>query len=294
MNVGKIGPNVEVKIMEDGEVWVRGDAMMSGYYLRPDDEAFGNADGKRWVMTGDLGFVHEGCLYIKGRKKDVIILNGRNIVSTDVEWVLQEKFPELRPGNIAAVPFYENEEEKLGIVAELQDHLVAPSRKAMRRAMYEAMEVPLWILFVKKDVAEDQQWEVAALQVPRVFRVKNLIIIIIQLLFFCNTIEGSEEPIILHHQDTVVGTEDDDVRWCLRRDQYHVRPPKHTQYYKRNNEQGTKRLVDAAVTLLQPWDMFECVCDRQKSGGEFADSTHVDKIVVSGSFRQWSKGQGWS
>ncbi len=151
VNVGKIGPNVEVKIMEDGEVWVRGDAMMSGYYLRPDDEAFGNADGKRWVMTGDLGFVHDGCLYIKGRKKDVIILNGRNIVSTDVEWVLQENFPELRPGNIAAVPFYENEEEKLGIVAELRDHLVAPSRKAMRRAMYEAMEVPLHrILFVKK------------------------------------------------------------------------------------------------------------------------------------------------
>ena len=152
VNVGTIGKNVEVRIMDDDEVWVRGESMMSGYYRRPNQEQyFGELEGKRWVRTGDLGFIHQGCLFIKGRKKDVIILNGRNIVSTDVEWIVEKAFPGLRPGSIAAVPIYEKEEEKLGLIAEVRDPKAVPSEKDIRYIVYKKMEVPVHrVLFVPK------------------------------------------------------------------------------------------------------------------------------------------------
>ncbi len=152
INVGNISAHVEVKIMDDSEIWVRGDMMMEGFWGRHGDDGFGVADGKRWVKTGDLGFVQKGCLYITGRKKDIIIIKGKNIVSTDVEWAVQEAFPQLRPGSIAAVPILEGEEEKLGLIAEVRDGHVVPSIHDVRNAVYEALHmVPVHrVLFVPK------------------------------------------------------------------------------------------------------------------------------------------------
>ena len=152
VNVGTISEHVEVKIMKDSEVWVRGDMMMAGFWGKKWDEGFGFAEGKQWVKTGDLGFVRDGCLYITGRKKDVIILNGKNIVATDVEWVVQEAFPELRPGSIAAVPIItKGKPEELGLIAELRDMNIAPTVKQVRRVLYERMQVPVHqVLFVPR------------------------------------------------------------------------------------------------------------------------------------------------
>jgi long-chain acyl-CoA synthetase len=90
-SVGKPLNHVQVKIDEPniegiGEVLIRGDIVMSGYYRNPEAnrEAF-TADG--WFRSGDLGrFDSEGHLYIVGRKKDVIILpSGKNVYPEDVE-----------------------------------------------------------------------------------------------------------------------------------------------------------------------------------------------------------------
>ena len=151
INVGAIPDGVEVKIMEDGEIWVRGEMMMAGDWGK-DGKEFGEWDGKPWVKTGDLGFVKGGCLYIMGRKKDVIILNGKNIVSTDVEWVVQEAFPELRPGSIAAVSLFDqDEDERLGLIAEVRSMDIVPDPKRVRRVCYEQLKVPVHrIMFVPK------------------------------------------------------------------------------------------------------------------------------------------------
>jgi acyl-CoA synthetase (AMP-forming)/AMP-acid ligase II len=70
-----------------GELAVRGEYLFSGYFLREDltREAV-TAEG--WYRTGDLGFVREGEVYVTGRKKDLIIVQGRNFYPADVEKVV--------------------------------------------------------------------------------------------------------------------------------------------------------------------------------------------------------------
>ena len=81
-SVGEPLPGFEVELRE-GVVWARGPSLMEGYLGRPDLTERALQDG--WLNTGDLGFLHEGELYITGRKKDVLILNGRNHAPHPVE-----------------------------------------------------------------------------------------------------------------------------------------------------------------------------------------------------------------
>jgi fatty-acyl-CoA synthase len=71
----------------DGEIAIRGDLVMTGYWKQPDKTAETIRDG--WLLTGDLGsFDEEGFLSIKGRAKDLIITGGFNVYPVDVEPVL--------------------------------------------------------------------------------------------------------------------------------------------------------------------------------------------------------------
>jgi fatty-acyl-CoA synthase len=72
-----------------GELAVRGEYLFSGYFRREDltREAL-TAEG--WYRTGDLGFVREGEVYVTGRKKDLIIVQGRNFYPADVERVVMQ------------------------------------------------------------------------------------------------------------------------------------------------------------------------------------------------------------
>ncbi|MFD1277092.1 hypothetical protein ACFQ51_50600 [Streptomyces kaempferi] len=83
-----------------GEIWLRGDSVAQGYWRQPleTDETFHatlqDTPGA-FLRTGDLGAVDDGELYITGRLKEVIILNGRNIYPQDVEWAIRETGPAL-------------------------------------------------------------------------------------------------------------------------------------------------------------------------------------------------------
>jgi long-chain acyl-CoA synthetase len=86
-SVGKIVDGVEVKIAEDGEILAKGENVFPGYYKNEDktEEAF--EDG--WFRTGDIGEIRHGYLYIKDRKKDVIITGkGLKAYPIDIENVL--------------------------------------------------------------------------------------------------------------------------------------------------------------------------------------------------------------
>src|SRR6185369_17108576 len=82
--IGTVGPvidGVSVRIAEDGEVLVKGDTVMKGYYNRPAEnhEAFTN-DG--WFRTGDIGHIDEdGFLVITDRKKELIKTSGGKYVA---------------------------------------------------------------------------------------------------------------------------------------------------------------------------------------------------------------------
>ena len=96
-SVGRPNPLIKVEIMNDaneilaqgetGEICVRGDLVMKGYYKAPDKTAETLIDG--WLHTGDVGHIdHEGYLHITDRKKDMIISGGFNVYPSEVEQII--------------------------------------------------------------------------------------------------------------------------------------------------------------------------------------------------------------
>ena len=82
-----------------GKVWCKGPSVMSGYFRDPDATAACMVDG--WLDTGDMGYMSDGYVYIVGRAKDMIIVNGRNHWPQDIEWAV-EQLPGFKAGDIAA------------------------------------------------------------------------------------------------------------------------------------------------------------------------------------------------
>src|SRR5690349_20437047 len=72
-----------------GYIRIKGDNVTAGYYNNALATAQAiSADG--WLNTGDLGFMKDGCLYITGRAKDIIFVNGQNYYPHDIERVAEE------------------------------------------------------------------------------------------------------------------------------------------------------------------------------------------------------------
>jgi len=102
VSVGRPLPGMEIRVPTGtvGPVLARGPSIMAGYLHQPERTAGALVDG--WLDTGDLGFLHEGELYICGRAKDIIILRGRKYAPHDIEQAL-DLVPGVRPASAAAV-----------------------------------------------------------------------------------------------------------------------------------------------------------------------------------------------
>ncbi|MDT5327435.1 MAG: fatty acid CoA ligase FadD32 [Mycobacterium sp.] len=128
-SAGRVGVAVWVTIVDAetatelpdgqiGEIWMHGQNMGTGYWNRPEEtaETFQNIlksrttpshaerapDDGTWVRTGDYGVFHDGDLYITGRVKDLVIIDGRNHYPQDLEYSAQEASRALRTGFVAA------------------------------------------------------------------------------------------------------------------------------------------------------------------------------------------------
>ncbi len=82
-----------------GKVWCKGPSIMHSYYRDPEATAECLVDG--WLDTGDMGYMAGGDLFIVGRAKDMIIINGKNHWPQDIEWAV-EQLPGFNHGDIAA------------------------------------------------------------------------------------------------------------------------------------------------------------------------------------------------
>jgi len=113
VNCGKILPSFEMSIRDDagneledyvcGRICLKGDSVMSGYFQNKDatEEVL---DEEGWLDTGDIGFRLGDEVVVTARRKDVIIVNGRNIWPHDLEF-LAESLPGVRFGNVSAFSF---------------------------------------------------------------------------------------------------------------------------------------------------------------------------------------------
>ncbi len=110
---------------ENGEIWVRGRSVAQGYWGWPElsQQVFqagitGGDSG--YLRTGDLGFMHDGQLYVTGRLKDLIIVNGRKYVPQDIEDNCQRSHDALRQSGGAAFGVSDGQGERLVVVFELK------------------------------------------------------------------------------------------------------------------------------------------------------------------------------
>jgi len=109
VNCGKALPGMEVEIRDErgkpradhriGTVWCRGASVMHSYFRNEAATEACLVDG--WLDTGDMGYMANGYLFIVGRAKDMIIINGKNLWPQDIEWAV-EQLPGFNHGDIAA------------------------------------------------------------------------------------------------------------------------------------------------------------------------------------------------
>jgi acyl-CoA synthetase (AMP-forming)/AMP-acid ligase II len=127
ISAGKPIENTRVRILNEsgkelperhiGEIAIQSDCMLTGYFNRPDLTKKAFMDG--WYLSGDLGYLAAGEVYITGRKKDLIIVGGKNIYPQDLER-LAGGLPGVHPGRIVAFGVFNAEigTEEVVLIAE--------------------------------------------------------------------------------------------------------------------------------------------------------------------------------
>lgn len=116
VNAGQRSPADQI-----GEVWIRGGSIGLGYWQQPEatKELFqAELEGKHWLRSGDLGFIYEDRLYITGRMKDLIILQGQNHAPQSFESAAEAAHPAIRTGCVAA--FGAGDPEGLVLLLEIR------------------------------------------------------------------------------------------------------------------------------------------------------------------------------
>jgi acyl-CoA synthetase (AMP-forming)/AMP-acid ligase II len=108
-----------------GEIQVAGPSVAAGYFQNAEAtrEAFITRGRRRFLRTGDLGFEHDGQLFVTGRHKDLIIIRGQNLYPQDIERTVEERMEFLRKGRTVAFAFEVDGQEAIGIAAEVSERM---------------------------------------------------------------------------------------------------------------------------------------------------------------------------
>lgn len=161
VNCGQALPGHDIKIVDEqgneqpelriGRVLMRGPSMMEGYLNNPEaTKEVLSEDG--WLDTGDLGYSFENNLYLSGRRKDVIIVNGRNIRAQDLEELAEEQ-PEVRMGDASAFGIDDTaDQQTIVLVVECRISTTAERQSLisrLQRLVYEGFGVHCVVELVK-------------------------------------------------------------------------------------------------------------------------------------------------
>ena len=140
-----------------GEIWVSGPSVTQGYWNQPEvsEQTFrarlADTGEGPFLRTGDLGFLRSGELFVTGRLKDLIIIDGRNHYPQDIELTAEQSHPAIRAAGCAAFSIDVSGSERLVLVAEVDgrmaldpapgDQSATPLIKAIRRAVSEGHDL---------------------------------------------------------------------------------------------------------------------------------------------------------
>ncbi|WP_327255835.1 fatty acyl-AMP ligase [Streptomyces sp. NBC_01244] len=130
-----------------GELWVRGPNVAAGYWRQsqPTAHFFGRtlktAEGSEpgWLRTGDVGFLHDGEVFVLGRTKDVIIIHGANHAAADIEDTVRRAIPEAVPAGVAAFSVPGDDGDQLIVMVELTAGPNTAQDIALRRRVQRAV-----------------------------------------------------------------------------------------------------------------------------------------------------------
>jgi 8-amino-7-oxononanoate synthase len=147
-----VDPNNQEQLPPEriGEIWVHGPSVGQGYLDKPEltDETFKARlaidDGRSYLRTGDMGFFHEGQLFVTGRIKDLIIIRGVNRYPQDIEMTVERADTRLRTGASAAFSIMIEGDEKLIVISEverLRDQNWTEVIRAIRKSVAEEHDV---------------------------------------------------------------------------------------------------------------------------------------------------------
>ncbi len=155
MNVRIVDPKSCTLCAEEevGEIWISGPSVAKGYWNEPaqTNEMFaarlaGDDPGTgQYLRTGDFGFMAKGQLFVTGRLKDLIILQGRNLYPHDIELTAQMAHSALKPGGCVAFSSEISGEERLIVLLEVTPRLPDHQQlvQTIRAAILEEYGVPV-------------------------------------------------------------------------------------------------------------------------------------------------------
>ena len=177
MQIAIVDPHTMTLCQDDevGEIWLSDPSVAQGYWKRPDvtketfcaylqdtnegratqaSESNSEVAPLPFLRTGDLGFLHDGELFITGRIKDLIIIRGTNHYPQDIEWSVQQLHPALRPDYGAAFSIEDRGEERLVVVQEVErrtDNLDTENLIAdIRQEIAEQHEIQVYAVVLGK------------------------------------------------------------------------------------------------------------------------------------------------
>ncbi len=157
-NCGQMLPGVEVAIVDPqthrrrgegrvGEIWIRSPGVAMGYWKRPTetsdifDARVAETREGPFLRSGDLGFLLDGCLYITGRLKDLIIVGGSNHYPQDLEYTAEKAHRAIRQNASAAFALEVQDQSRVGVVVEVKRGTEADRYSEIVSAVMEALGV---------------------------------------------------------------------------------------------------------------------------------------------------------
>jgi thioester reductase-like protein len=162
-----------------GEIWINGPSKCKGYWNHPEGSQgtfFAIPEGteetsESFLRTGDMGFIHEGELYVCGRQKEMIIIRGENYFPQDIEAAVHSFGGTIRQGSVVAFEHQENGTTAVIVLAGLRHKRALPDGRSIAAAVRAnlSLEVDRIIFVDAKSIPKTTSGKLRRLEAKRMW-----------------------------------------------------------------------------------------------------------------------------